>query len=210
MNAIAAIDSGLIERQGEVVGVKPGFPVPLGWDARRWHVAQAIGPHAEAEAFLHDAGCLAFSPAWWVRYRPGGKGVWLDKLDRPLAGYVFVAGDDGVDRAFQAMARQRRRGLFVPVAGFLGAHGRPAAVSGFAMAALFELNARGAWCRQQADANRPLPKIGEKVRAEVGAFADVNAVVSAVLGRDRVEIMVQLFGKEHAVRVPLDKLVVFG
>lgn len=212
MNAMAVSSrDDLVLVKDRVAGVKPGRSAPLAWSGLDWHVAAARGPHAEAEAFLQQAGCIAFSPAFWVAHRRGGRGPWLETLDRPMGGYVFVCG---LEAAFTGMARRRQQGLAVPVAGFLGALGRPARVNGMAMQALFALNERGSEWRMQCpsafDPRLRMIRPGTKVRVATGAFSEVDAVVTAVLAGDRVEIMAQLFGREHVSKVALDRLVEIG
>lgn len=203
-------------------------PIPLDWSGLDWHVALVRRDRLAAD-WLQWHGCkvLLVEGARAVRDRRGnGKRrlePWL-----PFAGYVFFSGLAGATRALHDwhrpdvrlafscdLALQRRHGGAplaptrqgddAPVVGLLGGNAGPWRVSPFAMQALFAMVDADAFrARSVRESVERTLRIGQEVAIMDGPFMGIAAMVRSFHSGDRLEIAAQLFGREVAMRVPLD------
>ena len=80
--------------------------------------------------------------------------------------------------------------------------GKPVSVAGEAIEKLLDRQNSGAFDELKGEAG-PVQK-GDLVRVVRGAFFTFEATVAKVFNGKHVDIMVDLFGKPHTVRVPVD------
>lgn len=139
---------------------------------------------------LHRMGRNAFVPVEFSVSR-FGKGRETIRKSPVIRGYVFAAIPD--------IAWDGTRRLLPQIKGKIGIDGRPTTLTASQMAAVELLS------RPVERANRTGWSPGDKVRVRRGAYAELEAVV-AEIKRGTVIAHVELFGKTHSVRVPLQSL----
>jgi hypothetical protein len=192
--------------EADIERVRPGATVPLRWAGLEWYVACVErGRDREAREWLEQAGVPVFLLEGSKAYRRGMSGPWLSREWLVLEGYLFI-GDMDAARLQIAhwQSDWRRKGVTCPVASFLGSSGKPIAVNGAAMQALFH-----AHDTNRFSTGKPLDdsvRIGEEVRILKGPFTFIEGIVQKLLGGQMAEIQLELLGARRVAKVRLDSL----
>jgi hypothetical protein len=192
--------------EAEIERIRPGVAVPLQWTGLEWFVACVErGRDREAREWLENASVPVFMLEGRKAYRRGMSGPWLSREWLVLEGYLFV-GDMDAARLQIAhwQSDWRRKGVTCPVASFLGSSGKPIAVNGAAMQALFH-----AHDTNRFSTGKPLDdsvRIGEEVRILKGPFTFIEGIVQKLLGGQMAEIQLELLGARRVAKVRLDSL----
>jgi hypothetical protein len=190
----------------QIERIRPGAIVPLQWTGLEWFVACVErGRDREAREWLEQAGVPVFMLEGRKAYRRGMSGPWLSREWLVLEGYLFI-GDMDAARLQIAhwQSDWRRKGVTCPVASFLGSSGKPIAVNGAAMQALFH-----AHDTNRFSTGKPLDdsvRIGEEVRILKGPFTFIEGIVQKLLGGQMAEIQLELLGARRVAKVRLDSL----
>lgn len=196
--------------------------IPLAWSGLRWHVAVLQGDglgglHGQSDGrsaieyglrFFRLAQIPAFVPAERRKSPRNGSGKRRKggQRFRPIMpGYIFVGDSNAALAAIRSWESGPLGQIWrCPVKGLLSVDGKALLVSSFAMQAMFALQERN-W---QIDADSLQP--GMRVRIQDEAMAGVVGVINKILSGDRIEILAELFGREVAVKLPVDSLVIHG
>ena len=195
--------------EAEIERISPGVAVPLQWTGLEWFVACVErGRDREAREWLENAGVPVFMLQGSKAYRRGMSGPWLSREWLVLEGYLFV-GDMNAARLQIArwQSDRRRNGVACPVVSFLGSSGKPIAVNGAAMQALFHAHDTNRFSTGKAlvDSQDPV-RIGEEVRILKGPFTFIEGIVQKLLGGQMAEIQLELLGARRVAKVRLDSL----
>jgi hypothetical protein len=192
--------------EAEIERIRPGVAVPLQWTGLEWFVACVErGRDREAREWLENASVPVFMLQGSKAYRRGMSGPWLSREWLVLEGYLFI-GDLYAARLqiSRWQSDRRRNGVACPVVSFLGSSGKPIAVNGAAMQALFH-----AHDTNRFSSGKPLDdsvRIGEEVRILKGPFTFIEGIVQKLLGGQMAEIQLELLGARRVAKVRLDSL----
>ncbi len=157
----------------------------------RWYVAQTH-PNAENKAVAHlgRQGFVTYLPRYLKRRRHARR---VDVVSAPLfPRYLFVEIDTAI---------QRWRSIYstVGVSQLVGAGDAPTPVSDQVVRMLKKREDEAGFVRLD---QRPLFRVGDKIRVLEGVFYDCLGLYEGMSDRDRVTILLDLFGRK--VRVLVD------
>lgn len=162
---------------------------------KRWFVAQTR-PHAERRALEHltNQGFEAWLPEYLKRRRHARQVDWVRRPLFPC--YLFLHLDLDAERWRSVLGT-------VGIVGLVGGDRRPTPCADEVIAAI----------RQRVDDNGLVVvdtastfRVGEKIKIAEGPFADLEGVFLNLTDRERVQILLNLLGREVKVVVKADRL----
>lgn len=200
--------------------VRIGEPVPFAWVGMEWYAA-TVRANADLKVrdWLEGLGLPVLVLEGREARRVGPRNGRRRLTDYPvLPGIVFVAELERVLAAMRSYGRFEHavngvrhassgRGADCPLTGFLGCDGRPLRVGGATMGVLFAAHERALFVKESIrDSLRADMHRGDSVLIEDGPFAWTQGIVEKFRAANRVEILVEMFGRRQVVEVALDSV----